>query len=231
MQTINPNKRIYLSGGGNEHQSFPLDKFFFETLKRGGMFLYVPVALRGHRLYPTANLWMNGILELHERTDLAFEIADEPSAYAVEDMKKFDAIYIGGGNTWSLLKELKDSGFSEGLLSYIEDGMPVYGGSAGAIVLGKRIDTHDDENKIHSTDIQGFSELGNYSVTCHFDPEGGDRFSEWAKTNSLPILCLPEETGLVVDGNVVTCVGDKACSIYDEQGTLTEILPGNTFKI
>jgi len=40
---------MYLSGGGNEQQSFPLDKFFFNALPVGGRFLYVPIALRGHK--------------------------------------------------------------------------------------------------------------------------------------------------------------------------------------
>lgn len=231
MQNINKHKQIYLSGGGNEHQSFSLDKFFFNTLKNGGRFLYIPIALRSHKLFPTANLWMNGILELHDRTDIIFDVMDSPSEYALEDLEKFDAIYIGGGNTWSLLHELKESGFSELLISYIENGMSVYGGSAGAIILGKRIDTHDDENKINSKDVDGFNKLGNYSVTCHFKTEDSDRFKRWAIDNGLPIICLPEETGLIVNDTIVTCVGEKPCTVFQDDGSFIEFAPEETFEI
>src|SRR3989344_5420800 len=158
MQNIKENSRIYLSGGGNEKQSFPLDKFFFSTLPKNGCFLYIPIALRGNELYPTAHLWMKSILELHERNDVQFETVDD--LFKLKDLKGFDGIYIGGGNTWSLIQEFKDSNFSYQLLQYFEAGGQVYGGSAGAIILGKRIDTHDDENNIGLSDIEGLNLLG-----------------------------------------------------------------------
>ena len=135
MQNVK-NNRIYLSGGGNEKQSFPLDKFFFSSLPENGRFLYIPIALRGHKLYPTAHLWMKSVLELHNRNDVQFETADDLSKYGFENLKVFNGIYIGGGNTWSLMKELKDSGFSNALIQYIQSGGKVYGGSAGAIIFG-----------------------------------------------------------------------------------------------
>ncbi|MBP6974975.1 MAG: Type 1 glutamine amidotransferase-like domain-containing protein [Candidatus Pacebacteria bacterium] len=231
MQEINHNKQIYLSGGGNEHQSLTLDKFFFNTIKSGGKFLYIPIALRGHKLFPTANLWMDGILKLHNRTDITFEVMDNPSEYTQDDLEKFDAVYVGGGNTWSLIQELKESEFSELLISYIESGKIMYGGSAGAIILGKRIDTHDDENKQNSKDVEGFDKLSGYSITCHFKIEDGDRFQSWAVLNKLPIICLPEETGLIVVDNIATCVGEKPCQIYKADGSSVQVLPKETFSI
>ena len=220
-----------MSGGGNEHQSFPLDKFFFDALKKGGRFLYIPIALRGHKLFPTANFWMNGILEMHNRNDITFDVMDNPSVCTQEDLENFDAIYIGGGNTWNLLHELKESGFSDLLMSYVEKGKMVYGGSAGAIILGKRIDTHDDENKFNSKDVDGLDKLGNYSVTCHFKPEDSERFRQWSIDSGLPIICLPEETGLIITGSLVTCVGEKPCILYKEDGNPVEVLPKGTFEI
>ncbi|OGN12841.1 MAG: hypothetical protein A3D48_04260 [Candidatus Yanofskybacteria bacterium RIFCSPHIGHO2_02_FULL_43_17] len=225
------NNRIYLSGGGNEKQSFPLDKFFFSTLPKNGRFLYIPIALRGHKLYPTAYLWMKGITELHERTDVQFETVDDPSKYQLKTLKKFDGIYIGGGNTWSLIKELKDSGFSDILLQYIETGEQVYGGSAGAIIMGKKINTHDDENKIGLQDVSGFNLLNNFSVACHFKDEQNDRFKTWAINNNLPIICLSEETGLVIEKGLALCVGTKPCVIYFADGTKKEVNPEESFNL
>ena len=225
------NNRIYLSGGGNEKQSFPLDKFFFSTLPKNGRFLYIPIALRGHKLYPTAYLWMKGITELHERTDVQFETVDDPSKYQLKTLKKFDGIYIGGGNTWSLIKELKDSGFSDILLQYIETGEQVYGGSAGAIIMGKKINTHDAENKIGLQDVSGFNLLNNFSVACHFKDEQNDRFKTWAINNNLPIICLSEETGLVIEKGLALCVGTKPCVIYFADGTKKEVNPEESFNL
>lgn len=231
MQNVTKDNRIYLSGGGNEKQSFPLDKFFFNTLPENGCFLYVPVALRGSKLYPTAHLWMENVLELHEQNSIKFETVDDLSKYQNKDLKNFDAIYIGGGNTWNLMRELRDSGFSQELIKYLKNGGRVYGGSAGAIVLGKNIDTHDDENKTNLKDTSGFNLLNGYSVACHYKDEQRDQFKEWAMSHSSPILCLPEETGLILGSDFAVCVGTKPCVIYRANGTKKEIQPEESFAI
>lgn len=220
-----------MSGGGNEKQSFPLDKFFFDTLPKNGRFLYIPIALRGHKLYSTAHLWMKNITELHERTDVQFETVDDLSKYNLEVTKEFDGIYIGGGNTWSLIQEIRKSGFADVLIQYIEAGGQVYGGSAGAIIMGKRIDTHDDENKIGLQDVSGFNLLNNFSVACHFKDEQNDRFKAWVSDHNLPIVCLPEETGLVIESGVALCVGTKPCVIYFSNGTKKEVSPEESFDL
>jgi dipeptidase E len=161
MQNITKNNLIYLSGGGNEQQSLLLDRYFFNKIPENGNFLYIPVALRGTELYPTAKHWMKKLLELHKRTDINFETADDLSCYKYEDVKKFDAIYIGGGNTWGLMQELRESSFDVYLAQYLKDGGQVYGGSAGAIVLGRKIDTHDDENIMNLEDVDSNNLVSN----------------------------------------------------------------------
>ena len=220
-----------MSGGGNEKQSFPFDKFFFDTLPKNGHFLYIPIALRGHKLYPTAHLWMKGVTELQKRADVQFETVDDPVKYNLETLKEFSGIYIGGGNTWSLIQELKDSGFADILIQYIEAGGQVYGGSAGTIIMGNKINTHDDENNIGLQDISGFNLLNNFSVACHFKDEQNDRFKTWAINNHLPIVCLPEETGLVIEKGVALCAGTKPCVVYFADGTKKEIDPGESFNL
>lgn len=231
MQNIKENNRIYLSGGGNEKQSFPLDKFFFGTLPKNGHFLYIPIAHRGHKLYATAHLWIKGVIELHRRADVQFETVDDSSKYDLEALKEFDGIYIGGGNTWGLMREIKDSGFADILIQYIEAGGQVYGGSAGAIIMGKKINTHDDENKIGLQDVSGLNLLNNFSIACHFKDEQNDRFKAWAINNSLPIICLSEETGLIVESGSALCAGAKPCIIYFADGTKKEFGPEKSFNL
>ncbi len=231
MQNLKEISRIYLSGGGNEKQSFPLDKFFFDTLPENGRFLYIPIALRGHKLYPTASEWMKSLVGLHGRMDVQWETADDLSVYDLASLKKFDGIYIGGGNTWSLIKEFRDSGFAHILIEFIKSGGDVYGGSAGAIILGSRVDTHDDENKVSLADVSGFDQLKGYSVACHFHDKQSDRFKKWAIDAGKPIICLPEETGLIIEQGSARCVGALHCILYFADGTQNEVNPGESFEL
>ena len=222
---------LYLSGGGDEHQSFPLDSFFFEKIPQNGTFLYIPIALRGHKLYATAALWMKNILALHKREDVTFELWDDVAHKTYADVARFDAMYIGGGNTWSLMEELRGVDFPKVIAEFLEKKGSVYGGSAGAIVMGKRIDTHDDKNEISWTDMNGFAMTGNYSVACHFKEEQTGRFQEWATTHQLPILCLPEETGLVFTETEILCVGAKPCFVYASDGNLGVLHDGDRLPL
>lgn len=231
MQNITKNNLIYLSGGGNEKQSLLLDRYFFNKIPEKGRFLYIPVALRGTGLYPTVKHWMKKLLELHERTDVHFETADDLSCYEYKEVKNFDALYIGGGNTWSLVQELRDSSFDDCLVQYLKDGGQVYGGSAGAIVLGRKIDTHDDENILNLKEMSGFNLLKNYSVACHYKDDQSDRFREWAIHNNSPIICLFEETGLIIKNSSVLCAGTKPCVIYLADGKKKEVQPQESFEL
>jgi len=49
-------------------------------------------------------------------------------------LQKYDTVYIGGGDTFKLLKLIRESGFDEKLLRYYKSGGAIYGGSAGAII-------------------------------------------------------------------------------------------------
>jgi len=231
MQTIGTQASYFLSGGGNEKQSFPLDKFFFEQLPQKSAFLYIPIALRGHRLFETAPVWMQGVINLHKRNDIHFETWNSFEGRTSEDLKQFSAVYLGGGNTWLLMKEVRESGFHSLLKNFLEEGGVLYGGSAGAIILGRRIDTHDDPNTVKWNNNEGLSFFGTLSVVCHCASGQSARLKMWAKTHQLPILCLSENTGCIIhlDGSGV-CIGEIPAVIYLPNGKMITVQPGESFS-
>ncbi|MEX2460688.1 MAG: Type 1 glutamine amidotransferase-like domain-containing protein [Paenibacillaceae bacterium] len=83
-----------------------------------------------------------------------------------EDLKEYSSIFIGGGNTYKLLHEIRKARFDEVLNSFIDEGGIVYGGSAGAIILGKNIQTcsHLDINDINIADFEGLNKFNGYSI-------------------------------------------------------------------
>src|SRR2546423_5712900 len=73
---------------------------------------------------------------------------DLKSAHAASDPQKAvaeaDAVFIGGGNTFRLLKAIQDLGLLEPIRRRIREGIPYIGSSAGSNVAGPTIKTTKD---------------------------------------------------------------------------------------
>lgn len=78
-----------------------------------------------------------------------------------------DLLWVNGGNTFRLLKALKDSNFLEQLLGF--SGFYI-GVSAGSVVLGPNIEIAKiaDENTANINDFSGFN-IVNFTVFPHYE--------------------------------------------------------------
>ncbi len=79
--------------------------------------------------------------------------------------------------------------------------------------------------------MEGLNLLGNYSVACHFKDNQHERFKAWAIKNKLPIVCLPEETGLIIENSIARCVGTKPCTVYTADGMETDVNQEGSFNL
>ena len=203
---------MYLSGGGDEKSSYPLDRYFFSSIPKRGMLLYLPIALRGHRLFNGAEKWFRSVMKLHNRhEDVSLEVWDDLTNKDFCNLRRFNSIYIGGGNTWSLMKEITENDFKEPLRVYIEGGGIYYGGSAGAIICGSNIDIQSDENLVNWRDTNGMDLLNGLSVACHVTEEKFNMLENMARKKNLHLLALAETAGAIIDGVSYRCVGNGIC--------------------
>lgn len=76
-----------------------------------------------------------------ERIDLREYGALKKNIY--DELKKFDVIWIGGGNTFYLSWIFKKSGFDMTISELLNSGIVYGGGSAGAIITGPSLDKYD----------------------------------------------------------------------------------------
>lgn len=216
---IGSGTRVILSGGGNEKQSFTLDSFFLQNIPKNGAILYIPIALRGHRLFEGADMWFGSVLVLHRRLDIKVTTLRDFNAEV--SLENFDAIYIGGGNTWSLLKEIRETSFDTHIYNYIaRDNKIIYGGSAGAILLGKNISCQNDSKIENFTDEKGLSLAQGYSFTCHYKgQQDEDRFiNDWVNKQDLEVLALSEDGGIVMKDNSIEKVTGNKHFLFKKTG-------------
>ena len=131
--------------GGNAEDSRLLDAQFVMTLHPAKPVVYVPNATRS-RPYQSCLAWFRSVMAVHGV--VAIEMWDDlKPRHAASDIA---GVYIGGGDTAKLLLEIRESGFDMYLHEVVSNGIPIYGGSAGAIILGKDIRTTPEAKNLSS---------------------------------------------------------------------------------
>lgn len=199
---------ILLAGGGDSDQVTKIDELFSNYVKDGKV-LYIPVAMTKIP-YAECEKWFReiyakyGIKNIEMCTDLS----------SITNLKEYKAIFIGGGNTFKLLKSIKESNFEIILKEYLQSGGLVYGGSAGAIIFGRTIEPaiHADPNEVELEDLNGLNLLGGYDVFCHYNPK---KDQNKIKNLNRKTYILYEESGLLFDGNKITEIGKKVLKYPD----------------
>ena len=221
--------RLILNGGGSDEQVKASYEIFARELK-GGKVLYIPLAWPYGNMEECIN-WFRGEMVPFNITDI--EQVLHPQDITEEKLKEVSGVFIGGGNTYQLLKGLKETNAFENLKNYIMKGGLVMGGSAGALIFSECIDTClkddlvikscNDENKVGLLDTKGFNLINGYSILPHYKklPEQYDNIQKRVdKLLALgyKLICLPEETSIWINGDNAQIIGEKPAEIFDGQG-------------
>jgi len=216
MTNNQKSKKIFLSGGGEAKDSFLLDKEFVKSILASNKksLLYIPIALE-RVSYESCYDWITKTLTAHTNEFIDITMWTDLSEKKQKQLDKFDAVYIGGGNTFKLLHQFCESNFFSFLLKYINNGGIVYGGSAGAIIIGKDINTsQDNRDKQHKHD-KGLSVIGRYVIFCHYDKKLDKKIISYIEKYNNPVIAIPEKSGLKIEGKQAVVIGDKPVVIFN----------------
>ena len=210
--------KIALSGGGGTSDSRLLDEVFASWIGSQGRLLYLPCALRGIRPFESCLEWITATfapLKVNQIT-----MWTELSEHQVSELDQFDAVYVGGGNTFALLAELRKSGFDHHLREYGCGGKAVYGGSAGAAVLGRDIQTVNylDRNEVGLMETKGLNLAEGYSVWVHYQPQDDNLIDAYVRQYQQPVIALSERSGIVIENRLMRAVGFEPAYRFDSQG-------------
>ena len=125
-------------------------------------------------------------------------------------------IWVGGGNTFYLLQEVKRSGFDEFVTTQIMTGTTYVGTSAGSIILAPNIESvRFADDPAQAPDLGSFDGLGLFPLVAfaHFDnPDFKDAYRQillFALENDVDFVTLKEKQFIIVDGDSWKIVSTK----------------------
>jgi dipeptidase E len=218
------NMTLLLGGGGDAEEERPvLDRFV--ELASGGAIGYWPFALDLDN-YDEATAYaeaaLRGVVETWPTLD----------GRTAADIGSLAGIFIGGGNTYHLLNEVRRHRFVDPLRAFAAS-RPLYGGSAGAILLGADIGPagHFDRNDVGITDTTGLGLLHDHAVWCHYVLEHGDPLRAWVQSASHPIVALTERSGVEVNGATLGSIGHEPVHVIGPNGQAEELPPGRSYSL
>jgi dipeptidase E len=214
-----------LGGGGSADDEADVLAHFASLVHRGRV-LNLPWA-QPDPAEPRLHQWVEQrlcLLGVREVTTVA-----DVSAEAVRLDESIDGIFIGGGNTFRLLARLRSTGVATVLAERVGAGLPCYGGSAGAIVLGAHLGTcaYLDRNEVGLRDLTGLNLCGGQAIWCHYDDQDADRLLEFVRDTELEVCSLPENSGLRIGSERTGSFGPGNVSRWTMQGS-TEVRRWNS---
>ena len=157
-------------------------------------------------------------------SEMGYEMRSAHTARDPEQaVAEADAIFIGGGNTFRLLKALQDLGFIEPIRRRIGEGAPYIGSSAGSNVAGPTIKTTKDMPIVQPRSFEALG-LVPFQISPHFqdpDPDSThmgetqeERIIQFLEENETPVLGMREGAWVRAGKGSVVLGGTRGARIF-----------------
>ena len=231
------NKRLLLISNSTLHGSGYLDhadpeiRSFLGDAKR---VLFVPFALHDRDRYAST---------AQQRFEkMGYELWSVHTAIdPAKAVNETDAVFIGGGNTFRLLKALYDFDLLDPIRKRVEAGMPYIGSSAGSNVAAPTIKTTNDMPIVQPPSFDALG-LVPFQINPHYlDPDPNskhmgetreERLLQFLEENDTPVIGLREGAMLRMENGETILRGSSGARIFRKGLEPVEVVPGaqlNTF--
>lgn len=141
----------------------------------------------------------------------------------LDTLRKAEALFMGGGNTYALLKRLREAALLDPIRERVREGLPYAGASAGSNVAGPNILTTNDWNVVA---LDRFEALGlvPFNINPHYketDPvmapgseTRDDRIREYHVVNDNPVVGLEEGAWITAADGIVRVHGAARVKVF-----------------
>jgi dipeptidase E len=151
-------------------------------------------------------------------------------------LARAEAVFVGGGNTYALLRRLRQAGLLGPLRERVQAGLPYLGASAGANLAGPNVLTTNDWNVVGLTTFEALG-LVPFNVNPHYleaDPAmapGSEtremRIAEYHILQDNPVVGIEEGAMVRTEGDAATVRGAGRVKVF-RRGQLPAWVPAGS---
>lgn len=191
--------------------------------------LFLPFALHDRDTYATT--------AQQRFSKMGYQLSSiHTAADPLRAIKDAQAIFIGGGNTFRLLKALYDFELLDPIRRRVADGMPYIGSSAGSNVAAPTIKTTND---MPIVEPPSFDALGLvwFQINPHYLDADKDsthmgetreqRIFQFLEEDNTPVAALREGAMLRLENGVTLLKGSSGARIFRKELEPVETQPGD----
>ena len=121
-----------------------------------------------------------------------------------------NVIHMEGGNTFYLLKAIRESGFEEALKTLLDRGLAYVGSSAGAYVMCPDIEVSSwrlpVDRRFGITDLTALNYVP-YDLKAHYTEDIREKILENMRSLKHPLRVLTDEQGIYIENGVEHFIG------------------------
>ncbi|MDL2223444.1 dipeptidase PepE [Bacteroidales bacterium OttesenSCG-928-M11] len=150
----------------------------------------------------------------------------------VQAVEEAEAIIVGGGNTWQLVRMMHEEGLMEAVRKKVLAGTPYIGWSAGSNIACPTLRTTNDMPIVDPLNFATLNlipfQINPHYLDVHPEGHGGetreDRIREFIEINpDVFVVGLREACLLKVEENNLSLVGNKTVRIFKKNHTPEEL--------
>ncbi|MEA2239508.1 MAG: dipeptidase [Thermoanaerobaculia bacterium] len=154
---------------------------------------------------------------------------------SLDDLDRADAVFVGGGNTFRLLKTLYDRNLVDVIRDRVRGGLSYIGSSAGTVIAAPTMRTTNDMPIVYPPSFDAFGFVP-FQINPHYlDPDPSsthkgetreDRIREFHEENETVVVGLREGSVLRVEDGVTTLLGERTARVFRRGREAVEVEPG-----
>jgi dipeptidase E len=229
---IDGTRRLLLISNSTLHGRGYLDHTEAETrdfLGSRARVVFIPLALHDRRSYAEKAAERFSCMGFSLRS--IHDVSNMPRA-----IDEADAIFVGGGNTFRLLKGLYDFDLISPIRRRVAAGVPYIGSSAGSIVACPTLKTTKDMPVVQPPSFEALG-LVPFQISPHYlDPDPSsthmgetqeERILQFLEENEAPVIGLREGSMLRIQDGAISLKGANMARIFRRREEPAEVSPGS----